>query len=64
MTNYKNTIDNIPAIVKIRVKARLEEYKVNHPDYFMQLNEVDFARIVEYFYKEEGRKYLAEVMGW
>jgi hypothetical protein len=57
-------IDNISPVVKTRVDARIEDFKKNNKEVYYCMSEREFIEIVKSFYNEEGRKYLAEAMGW
>ena len=50
--------------INARVKARLDEFKKNHRDIYLCMSEGEYIETVKRFHKEEGRKYLAEVLGW
>ena len=56
--------DNISTEVKARVDARIEEFKKNNKEVYYCMSESEYIEMVKRFYNEEGRKYLAEVMGW
>ena len=56
--------ENISGVVKARVNARIEEFKKNHRDLYLCMSEGEFIEMLKRFHKEEGHKYLAEVLGW
>ena len=56
--------DNISTEVKARVDVRIKEFKKNNKEVYYRMSEREFIEMVKRFYNEEGRKYLAEVMGW
>ena len=56
--------DIISTEVKARVDVRIKEFKKNNKEVYYCMSEREFIEMVKRFYNEEGRKYLAEVMGW
>lgn len=50
--------------INARVKARLEEFKKNYREIYLCMSEGEYIEMLKRFHKEEGRKYLAEVLGW
>lgn len=60
----KEQVNEIAPEINARVKARLEEFKKNYREIYLCMSEGEYIEMLKRFHKEEGRKYLAEVLGW